>query len=156
MRWMVVMTAALLAGCGVSERQPAEQEQAKADAAPRTIAPEALPLTRGFYVSDGTPCGEASNATLGLLRRTGWNGSQYACDFARIEPTGENRFRITETCTDIRSGDEWRSTRGWTLTGADSFRISQEDGTETSFRHCPQPSLPEGWRDNDIEDLIAQ
>ena len=47
-----------------------------------------LPLTLGYYVDRDTPCGQASNATLQLLRRTGIGASRMFCEFKRIEKLG--------------------------------------------------------------------
>lgn len=163
MRWTVIALLGLVAGCGGAETPPSETASATVDheaAAPapfpRAVEADALPLARGFYVSDDTACGAASNATLGLLRRTGWNGSQYVCNFTRIEQNGDASFRVSEACTDIRAGDEWTSTREWTISETDAVRFKAEDGSEVGYRHCPQTSLPDDWRDNDISDIIAQ
>jgi hypothetical protein len=158
MRWTMITMTLMLMSCGRAEAPSSETATPAAGETPfpREVASDALPLTRGFYVSDDTACGEASNATLGLLRRTGWNGSQYACDFTRIEQLDDARYRVTEQCQDIRAGDQWTSTREWTLTGAQSLIFHQEDGSKSGFRHCPQTELPEGWREAEIDDLIAE
>ncbi len=56
-----------------------------------TASPEAagnsvseLPLKRGFYVASDTPCEQASNATLQLLRRDGVGGARDFCEFKQI------------------------------------------------------------------------
>lgn len=45
----------------------------------------------------------------------------------------------------------------YTLQGEEAFTFTftSEYGWEGSARHCPQSSLPEPWRDNDISDLIG-
>lgn len=118
-----------------------------------------LPLTRGFYVDSGTPCGEASNATLMLVRRDGYGGSRYACDFRSIEQTGPQTYRVTERCSS--GGEAWGSaeevettTYLWQIPDATHFSRAPADGGEAmAARFCPQARLPDPWNTNDISDL---
>jgi len=118
-----------------------------------------LPLPLGFYVSADTPCAQASNATLQLLRRDGMNTSHVQCDFTRVEKVGATSYRVTERCADDgeafgRETEVSTSTSTYEVDGPNSFRIVGEGG-DYALRHCPQPSLPEPWRDNDISDIIG-
>jgi len=121
-----------------------------------TTATETLPLTRGFYVSTDTPCGDASNATLLLLRRDALSGARDICHFARIERLGPTTFRIAEHCTTTFGDDGVDDTSivTWEILGPDRFRRISDAGWTREARFCEQSSLPEWFRDNDISDLI--
>lgn len=121
---------------------------------PASVA--SLPLKRGFYVASDTPCGQASNATLTLLRRDGFGGSRDFCEFAKIEKAGAASCRITEKCGDLQAGPDSEFTQAvaWEIPGDTQFRRKTDSGWESSARYCAQSSLPEPWRDNDISDLI--
>ena len=111
-----------------------------------------LPLKRGFYVDNDTPCGQASNASMLLVLRKGTiNGAKELCDFRRIEQVGTASYRVTQACKDLAS--RGRAQTVWvTLEIADdSHFMSKEVGNK---RYCEQSSLPDPWRDNDIADLI--
>ncbi|HEY9578316.1 MAG TPA: hypothetical protein VIR65_00470 [Rhizorhapis sp.] len=134
----------------------AEPQQASA---PKGEAVASLPLQRGFYVADGTSCGQASNATLMLVRKSGINTSRVPCDFKSIEKTGANSYRVTETCSE--GGAAWgteehisTNVSTYEIPNNTSFTTKSDSGWESSARYCPQSSLPEPWRNNDIADLI--
>jgi hypothetical protein len=117
----------------------------------------ALPLKRGFYVAAGTACGQASNATLSLLRSTGLGGSRDFCEFVKIEKTGESSYRVTEKCGDLQAGpdSEFTQVATWETQGDTGFRRTSDSGWESSARYCAQSSLPDPWRENDISDLVG-
>jgi hypothetical protein len=151
-RLSVLLTAGVLCACGQSETgaRPVERS-VPAD----TIAE--LPLQRGFYVMSDTSCGEASNATLMLIRRGGVNWARSACDFQAIEKAGPTSYRATVACTDIQRGEIESSTYLFEIPDATQFSYGTEDSDyRTHFRHCEQSSLPDPWRDNDISDLIGE
>lgn len=134
----------------------AEPQQASA---PKGETVASLPLQRGFYVADGTSCGQASNATLMLVRKSGINTSRVPCDFKSIEKTGANSYRVTETCSE--GGAAWgteehisTNVSTYEIPNNSSFTTKSDSGWESSARYCPQSSLPEPWRNNDIADLI--
>ncbi len=154
-----------LAACGqnpatteniTTETSGAETENSKAQDA--TIAAETakvtmLPLKRGFYVSSDTPCGQSSNATTSLLDRTGIGGSRSYCTFEKIEKTGPDTYRVTESCGDLQ--DDAPSETGittYTLTGDTRFTSKNATGWEHSARYCPQASMSPDFRENDISD----
>lgn len=137
-----VAEAALAEPAPVPEAAPAKAEPAAA-----TVS--TLPLKRGFYVVNGTTCGDASAATLFLLDKTGLNGQQDSCTFKKIEKTGANSYRVTEACpggTSIAS---------YTVENETSFRSTSDNGRDVSARYCAQSSLPDPWRDNDISDVTG-
>ncbi len=111
-----------------------------------------LPLRRGFYVRNDDACAAPSNATLALVRRDGISG----CDFTAIERIGESRYRVQEICTDHQgpAPTEYELTQEYEILGEDRYRLTFEYGETVEFGFCPQDSLPEPWRDNDISDLV--
>ncbi len=112
-----------------------------------------LPLVRGFYIDATVACADASNATLSLLHKAGLNSARSDCSFAAMTAEGDGIFAYRETCTTIPDGDTWDGEGRIEVLGPERFRLFGE-GWEQTFRHCPQPSLPEPWRDNDISDLL--
>jgi hypothetical protein len=113
-----------------------------------------LPLKRGFYVASDTPCAQASNATLLLLRRNGIGAARDFCEFLRIEPVGATRFRVTESCADFQSSDSETRTVIYDIPNDTRFESTSDDGWRHGARFCAQSTLPPDWRDNDIRDLI--
>lgn len=114
-----------------------------------------LPLQRGYYVRTDATCATASNATMALVRRTGITD----CDFTRIERIGASRYRVEESCA-VRApppgheNDRDAYTQEYEILGEDRYRVTYEYGETVEFHFCPQQSLSEMWRDNDISDLI--
>lgn len=113
------------------------------------LAQDALPLRRGFYVQEPTPCARASNATLTLFDGRGFNVSQAECRIVRKQQVG-NAFDIREDCRDIRSGSPIEGgTERITPTQTGFNRSS--GGETTRWRYCPQSQLPSPWRNNRIQ-----
>ncbi|GEM_PF-793007 len=132
---------------------------APASAADAPGAPATLPLALGFYVTADISCADASNATLQLLRRDGVNTSRVPCDFEAIERIADNRYRVMQTC--VEGGEAWgtpeeeiKYTYNWEILSNTRYKTVGEDGWETTMKHCPQSSLPDPWRDNDISDIV--
>lgn len=134
-----------------------------ADAVPSPAASgesvASLPLRRGFYVTSDTPCGNASNATLMLVRRDGYGGSRYSCIFKAIERTGPTSYRVTEECSD--GGEAWGAEENvsterneWRIQDDTHFTSVSASGDSYSARFCPQARLPEPWNTNDISDIV--
>lgn len=122
---------------------------------------DALPLQRGYYVAGDTPCGEASNATLHLMRRdgdgySGYTTPPYFCRFVGIEQTGPSSYRVTEACEGSHGDGEEpeASVSSYEILGETSYRAKNEDGWESSSRRCPRRELPALWRDSDIGDFV--
>jgi hypothetical protein len=114
-----------------------------------------LPLDRGYYVAEGTPCGRASNATLQLLRRDGIGGARDFCRFLRIEPAGPNRYRVTQSCGEMQGGGPAETmTVTYETPSRTAYRMTSTDGWSAAARLCTQSSLPAPWRNNDIRDLV--
>lgn len=112
-----------------------------------------LPLRRGYYVRSDDTCALPSNATLALVRRDGISG----CNFTAIERIGESRYRVQETCTDHQgpAPTEYELTQEYEILGEDRYRLTFEYGETVEFGFCPQDSLPEPWKSNEISDLIG-
>jgi len=145
-----------LAGCllvgGCSAHAPssvAPPSAFEAAAATRT-----LPLRLGFYVTVDVPCSEASNATLGLLHVRGLNDSRNECVFESMQGLGPDRYRIVERCTEIVSGESSSDTVVWEVLSPDSFRRTFETGWQSEMCHCEQSTLPEWWRDIDLDEAV--
>lgn len=135
-----------IAGC-TADPAPATAAGPPAAPPPAQATVESLPLERGYYVSTDTACGDASRATLALVRGDGIS----ECDFDRIEALGGDRYRVVQACDP--DGVE-PMTVEYRLDGDRQYRMVGEHW-ESEFRYCPQPSLPEEYRDNDISDLIG-
>lgn len=132
---------------------PAASKTAPADAPAVNL--DTLPLRRGYYVADDTPCDEASNATVALLRRNGIGGARDFCAFTKIEQIGPASYRVTQSCEDLQSsGPPDISVVTYTVTGDSSFSSMSEHGWEYRARYCAQSSMPPDWRQNDISDAI--
>lgn len=149
------MLPLLLVACDAAgEAQPAAS-MAVAEAGPATTATETvdtLPLRRGFYVRNDDTCAMPSNATLALVRRGGIGG----CDFAGIERIGESRYRVQQTCKEHQgpAPSTYELTQEYEILAEDRYRVTYEYGETVEFGFCPQQSLPEPWKTNDISDLI--
>lgn len=122
-------------------------------ALPAAAMAQELPLARGFYVDAGVGCAGASNATLALLKKDGLNSSRTDCAFTGLTDRGDGTIAFTEHCSEIGTDSSYDSEGMLEILGPDRFRLFGE-GWETTFQHCPQDSLPEPWRNNDIADLI--
>jgi hypothetical protein len=118
-------------------------------------ADEELPLPRGFYVRTDAACAAASEATLVLLQRDGLGGGQDFCAFERITPESAQSFRVAERCADFRDpAAAERREVAYAILAAGRFRRSDASGWSAEYQHCPQASLPEPWRSNDISDVL--
>lgn len=141
------------------EFDPKRYSRCKAPEKPTAAPPDAagLPLKLGYYVDRDTPCGQASNATLQLLRRTGIGASRVFCEFKRIEKLGATSYRVTEQCrelTDSRGGQARTGT--YAISNNSAFAWTAADGSKFSSRLCEQSTLPAPWRDNDIGSLLSK
>jgi hypothetical protein len=131
---------------------------AAAAARPAAAAkPGALPLKRGYFVSADEPCNRASNATVNLVTGSGINASRSACTFTRVEPLGSGRYRVTQSCQEMggwgRNEPPEVSTVTFEIPDESRFTIRWSDGSSRTSRHCPQASMNEPFRSNDIRDL---
>lgn len=111
---------------------------------------DALPLQRGYYVRTDDACGTASRATLALVRRDGISG----CSFEHIEKIGASRYRVRENCMEPQAPEPYEVVQEYEVLAGDRYRVTFEYGESAEFRHCPQASLPDPWRDNDISDVL--
>ncbi len=78
----------------------------------------------------------------------GINAARAHCQYTRIEKIGDNTYSVSEECHFIPGGSGERELE---ITVDDRTSYTLTDGDSTwSARHCPQESLPEPWRTNDI------
>lgn len=154
----VAVMCGLLAVAACSD--PAEPHPVPGSESAATRQPEDderavdLPLRRGFYVSSDTDCGEASNATLALLHATGLNSAREDCSFDAIVPLGGGRYRTTDHCAVIGTGDVIGYGADWEVLSDRDFRRTLASGEVTRMRWCEQSSLPEAWRMIDLDAAI--
>lgn len=121
-----------------------------------TSAITSLPLKRGYYVASDTPCDQASNATISLLRRNGVGGARDFCEFRQIEQTGPATYRVTQACRELQDDiPPETSIVIYTMPNDTSFTAQHEHGWTHSARYCDQASMPPAWQKNDISDVLA-
>jgi hypothetical protein len=114
-----------------------------------------LPLARGFYVVADTPCGQASNATLSLLRRDGFAYARDSCVFTGIVRTGSTTYQVTESCRSLQVDGPGEVTAAmYEIPNDTSFTATHDSGWVHQARHCSQSTLPEPWRATDIGDVL--
>jgi len=161
MKRAAICLAALAAACSpakpaenpvVASSQSAAVEPAVANSPLRPATVDDIKLLRGFYVEGNSPCREASNATLYLLRRTGLDESRTVCAIEKVEAESDLRFHVTQRCDD---GSE-PSNVVIDMKSPRDFEIVYEGGGASRYHQCEQIQLPEPWRDNDISNLIAE
>ncbi len=120
--------------------------------------PGGLPLKRGYFVSVEDACNRASNATVNLLTGNGMNASRTACTFTRVEPQGSGRYRVTQRCQELggwgREAPPEVSTVIFEIPDDSRFTIRWPGGGSSTSRYCPQSSMNEPFRSNDIRDLL--
>ncbi len=154
------LLAAVCAACAAADDAPVAAAAASASIAAQPVA--RLPLRPGYYVASDTPCAQASNATLHLLRREGdgyggFTTPPYACAFERIEQSGPTSYRVTETCGDAYGADgDDADTQVvvYEILSDAHYRGKHEDGWENEARRCPRGQLPALWRDEAIGDFV--
>ena len=132
---------------GTAALAPAKSQEPPLPVQATASTVRSLPLKRGFYVAADTPCSQASNATLRLVTREGINWSREVCTFEKIERTGPTSYRITDSC----SGEP----ADYEVPNETSFTVDYGGGSQSSARYCPQASLPDPWRTNDISDVTG-
>ena len=156
-RFEIVALSTLLGACSQGEPSVSGAEVDPPPPVSRAVERVGeLPLRRGYYVAGDTPCEQASNATLLLLRRDGVGGARDSCDFARIERIGDTTYRVTERCVDLMDPDSGETRLvTWEIPGDASFSTRREDGWRNNARHCEQSRLPDPWRDSDISDVTG-
>ena len=141
--------------CGAKSRTDDRQAKAGGNAAPlKGKVVRSLPLKRGFYVASDTPCGQASNATLQLLRRDGIGVARETCSFRRLEQTGPARYRVVAECRNMEGAPMGTQVSIYDIPDDSRFSVARAPGQAYSARYCIQSSLPSPWRDNDIGELI--
>ncbi|MFN3370922.1 MAG: hypothetical protein ACK4Z0_05280 [Sphingomonadaceae bacterium] len=150
--------AAIVAAPGAQAATAAAAPAARPASSPGAAKPGALPLKRGYFVSADTPCNRASNATVNLLTGDGINASRTACTFTRVEPQGGGRYRVTQRCAELGGWGQDSAPEVSTVTfeipDDSRFTIRWPGGSSTTSRYCPQSTMNEPFRSNDIRDLV--
>ncbi|WP_324741321.1 hypothetical protein U8326_15330 [Tsuneonella sp. CC-YZS046] len=146
---------ALWSGTGAAE----EEAESAPSFTPATISE--LPLDRGYYVRTDATCATASNATTALLRRDGLYWGSSFCTFQGIEQTGPTTFHVKHYCSEPRAPEpptpipaDWLTTADWVITDRTSFKFKDSEGWEHEARLCAQRDMSDGFRTNNIADLI--
>lgn len=151
-RWApsaAILLCFLTAACKPSSSPQTSQDAPGLTAqSPRSVA--ILPLQRGYYVASDTPCAQASNATLLLLRRNGIGGARYFCEFRRIEQTGPTSYVVEEACADFQEDDAKTQYLQYEVVNNDRFLTKDRGVTVLDARYCAQSELPPDWRNTDI------
>jgi len=119
----------------------------------RAQAGNTLPLQRGFYVRKEVACPQASNATLMLVTRDGMNVSRVLTKFTKVQKTGATTYQVTEVSEDLQGKKMSPTVQVYEVPDRTTFSLRDSSGVFT-FRYCPQNSLPEPWRNNDIRSMI--
>ena len=150
MAWGTVSLALLLAACQPAPGTVSGTAEAEKQLQLSHSAATILPLQRGYYVANDTPCAKASNATLLLLQRHGVSGARDFCEFKQIDQTGPEIYQVHEVCTDFQGSDPQSRTVHYRIVGNTRFVVSDNNGVVLDARHCLQTVLPAAWRDTDI------
>jgi hypothetical protein len=146
---MIILMSLLTAAC--KPAPPSQALQDSADLAPQKPHPvAALPLPRGYYVASDTPCAQASNATLLLLRRHSMGGARDFCEFKSIQQIDPATYLVEEMCADFQGSDSVTRQMQYTLEGNNRFVSKDQNGIVHDARYCAQSGLPPDWRSTDI------
>jgi hypothetical protein len=148
--WGIFAVALSVAAC-----QPAPSTASGTAGAEKPLrlnqsAATVLPLQRGYYVANDTPCAKASNATLLLLQRHGIGGARDFCEFKQIDQSGPEIYQVHEVCADLQGSDPQSRTVRYRIVANTRFVVSDHNGVVLDARHCPQADLPTAWRNIDI------
>jgi len=101
-------------------------------------ARDMLPLKHGFYVTKGTPCANASNATISRYAGTLAHPPGAACEPPAVTHKG-GVYTVRTAC-----GGE-ADTATYTIESPTAYTMRNFAGS-FSYRLCPQGELPEPWR----------
>lgn len=96
---------------------------------------DVLPLKHGRYVNAGTPCREASRATIMPFNGRGFDISDNGCRYASRK-VGANRYSVTADCSNVGEG---KSTDIYEIRSPTAFVITA-DGIVR--RWCAPSELP--------------
>ncbi len=108
-----------------------------------------FPLEQGYYVAEGTPCAEASNATLQLVTRHDFNWPQQACTIAEVTKTGTADYTLAVDCEETPDFPAERLTLALTIPDPKRFGLSFSGEPPAFKQFCAQADLPDPWRSND-------
>ena len=143
----------LLTGCRAWSPAPVGDGGATDVPSDSTVL-EDLPLERGYFVLQGSPCASANNFSVTLHTGYGINASKSHCSFTRIEKTGEHTYRVSQECSVIRGGS-FSDDAEFTIDESTAY-VSRDlsDGSEWAARHCAQSEMSEPFRTNDLSRFL--
>lgn len=113
-----------------------------------------LPLSAGFYVTQGTSCAEASNATLTLVGGRTFNWPQQACAVQSIDQTGPTQYAVTMACEATADFPAETLSIKLEIPSETEYGLSFEDEPPAMSSFCPQAEMPEPWRSNDLSGIL--
>jgi hypothetical protein len=113
-----------------------------------------LPLEQGYFVSNDTPCAEASNATLQLVTRHEFNWSQQGCAIAEVTPRDSTTFAVALDCEETTDFPAERLNVTLTVPDPQHFGVSYSGEPPSQMHYCAQFELPEPWSTNDLSGFI--
>jgi hypothetical protein len=108
------------------------------------FAKDIVPIKRGFYVEIGTPCNEASNATLDLFLG---HAFRFNCTVLHLQHKATS-YEITESCLERGQRETIAST--YQIISSTEYTVTTIGGEPQHFKYCEQSTLPEPWRSNEI------
>lgn len=115
---------------------------------------DSLPIKRGYYVENDTPCQRASNATITLYNGVSFANAHVDCRKPSTRKLTGDSYQIVEQCRDVQGhGGPWRLfTTNYTVLSQTEFTMTTKYG-KASYRYCAQSDLPEPWRTIDLRSI---
>jgi hypothetical protein len=104
-----------------------------------------LPLTDGYYVSEGTQCPQANQANTAFVHAKGINLPDALCEFQAVNSLAKNEFSFAGTCAHPEQRTDYLNEGTITILEATKFRFY--DGViKGTFEYCPPDNLPANLR----------
>jgi hypothetical protein len=107
-------------------------------------AQERLPIERGWYVVEGTPCGRAAEGNMLLFDGQGFARPGGACVTTATRREGA-AYVLTEACRALATSEERRLDMHVTPYSRTLFGLGDAAG-QRRYRLCPRNQLPARWQ----------
>lgn len=107
-------------------------------------AQERLPLERGWYVVEGTPCARATDSTMVQFDGQGFARPGAACLTTGMRREGASHV-VSSACRLLATSEERRFDMHVTVYSRTAFGIGDEAG-QRRYRLCPRNQLPARWQ----------
>jgi hypothetical protein len=107
-------------------------------------AQERLPLERGWYVVEGTPCTRATDGTMVQFDGQGFARPGAACLTTGMRREGAS-YVVSSACRLLATSEERRFDMHVTVYARTAFGIGDEAG-QRRYRLCPRDQLPARWQ----------